>query len=200
MISENRKELEMDLIQIKANVDQQDINVCRFTVDQPVYEGTAIFSSKEEAKKHELAEKLFSIPDVTRVEFQGNVVSVTKASDEDWRQVGRRVGGSIRSYLQPPPPGIENMPPVSRDMVQQFLDARINPMVASHGGFVELIDVVNNNVYIRMGGGCQGCGAADITLKQGIERMMREDMPQIQQVLDTTDHASGQNPYYTPSK
>ncbi|MGH9826173.1 MAG: NifU family protein, partial [Blastocatellia bacterium] len=58
----------------------------------------------------------------------------------------------------------------------------------------------NNNVYLKLGGGCQGCGAADITLKMGIERMIREEIPQVYQVLDVTDHASGQNPYYTPEK
>jgi NFU1 iron-sulfur cluster scaffold homolog, mitochondrial len=190
----------MDEIQIKANVDQQDIHVCNFTVDRPVHEGSAVFKNKDDAKKHPLAEKLFNIPDVTKVEISGNKVVVTKSNEEDWRQVGRRVGSSIRTYLQPPPPGTENLPPVSREQVQQFLEAKINPMVASHGGFVELIDVQDNNVYIRMGGGCQGCGAADVTLKMGIERMMKEDMPQIMDVLDTTDHASGRNPYYTPSK
>jgi NFU1 iron-sulfur cluster scaffold homolog, mitochondrial len=190
----------MDVIQIKADVDQQDISVCTFTVDRPVNDGRAVFNNKDEAKKHGLAEKLFGIPDITRVEFNDNTVTVTKSSDEDWRQAGRRIGSSIRSHLQPPPPGVENMPAVSREQVQAFLEAKINPMVASHGGYVELMDVQNNSVYLRMGGGCQGCGAADITLKQGIERMMREDMPQIQEVLDTTDHASGRNPYYTPSK
>jgi Fe/S biogenesis protein NfuA len=69
-----------------------------------------------------------------------------------------------------------------------------------HGGFVELIDVKNNSIYIRMGGGCQGCGAADVTLKQGIEKSIRELIPQVGEILDTTDHAAGRNPYYQPSK
>jgi Fe/S biogenesis protein NfuA len=51
-----------------------------------------------------------------------------------------------------------------------------------------------------MGGGCQGCGAADVTLKSGIERLIKEELPEIEEVLDTTDHASGSNPYYQPSK
>jgi len=87
-----------------------------------------------------------------------------------------------------------------RERVQQMLDASINPAVASHGGMVSLIDVKDNIVYIQMAGGCQGCGAADITLKAGIERMIREEIPEVVEVLDTTDHAAGKNPYYTPSK
>ncbi|HSB40274.1 MAG TPA: NifU family protein [Methylomirabilota bacterium] len=84
--------------------------------------------------------------------------------------------------------------------VQDLIDNMINPAVAGHGGFVQLVDVKDNKVYLQMGGGCQGCGAADVTLKQGIERLIREEIPEVEEVLDTTDHASGENPYYTPSK
>jgi Fe/S biogenesis protein NfuA len=84
--------------------------------------------------------------------------------------------------------------------VQELIETMINPAVAGHGGFVELIDVQDNRVYLQMGGGCQGCGAADITLKSGIERLIKEEIPEVAEVLDTTDHASGQNPYYTPGK
>jgi len=84
--------------------------------------------------------------------------------------------------------------------VQELIDSTINPAVAGHGGFVQLIDVKENKVYLQMGGGCQGCGAADVTLKSGIERLIKEEIPEIEEVLDTTDHASGENPYYQPSK
>jgi Fe/S biogenesis protein NfuA len=84
--------------------------------------------------------------------------------------------------------------------VQELIENMINPAVAGHGGWVELIDVQDKRVYLQMGGGCQGCGAADVTLKSGIERLLREEIPEIEEVLDTTDHASGSNPYYTPGK
>ena len=84
--------------------------------------------------------------------------------------------------------------------VQELIDNMINPAVAGHGGFVDLIDVKDNKVYLQMGGGCQGCGAADVTLKSGIERLIKEELPEVEEVLDTTDHASGANPYYAPSK
>jgi len=84
--------------------------------------------------------------------------------------------------------------------VQELIDTMINPAVAGHGGFVELIDVQDNRVYLQMGGGCQGCGAADVTLKSGIERLIRDELPEVTEVLDTTDHAAGNNPYYTPGK
>ena len=84
--------------------------------------------------------------------------------------------------------------------VQELIDSSINPAVAGHGGFVELLDVKDNTVYLQMGGGCQGCGAADITLKAGIERLIKDEIPEVVEVLDTTDHAAGSNPYYTPGK
>jgi Fe/S biogenesis protein NfuA len=84
--------------------------------------------------------------------------------------------------------------------VQDLIDNSINPAVAGHGGWVQLLDVRDNKVYLTMGGGCQGCGAADITLKAGIERLIREEIPEIEEVLDTTDHGAGTNPYYQPGK
>ena len=90
--------------------------------------------------------------------------------------------------------------PDLKTRVQELIDNMINPAVAGHGGWVELIDVQDKRVYLQMGGGCQGCGAADVTLKSGIERLIREELPEIEEVLDTTDHASGANPFYTPSK
>jgi Fe/S biogenesis protein NfuA len=99
---------------------------------------------------------------------------------------------------------IDNPNPLWNDAlaqrVQQVLDEEINPGVASHGGYVTLLDVKDHRAFIRLGGGCHGCGMADVTLKEGIEVAIRNAVPEIEQVLDTTDHASGTNPYYQPAK
>jgi Fe/S biogenesis protein NfuA len=84
--------------------------------------------------------------------------------------------------------------------VQEVIDTQINPGVAMHGGHVALLDVKDDIAYIALGGGCQGCGMVDVTLKQGIEVLLKEAVPEIRQVIDTTDHAAGKNPYYQPSK
>ncbi len=84
--------------------------------------------------------------------------------------------------------------------VQKVLDDEINPNVASHGGFVQLLDVKEGTAFVLLGGGCQGCGMASVTLKQGVEVAIRRAVPQIHRVLDTTDHAAGANPYYQPAK
>jgi Fe/S biogenesis protein NfuA len=87
-----------------------------------------------------------------------------------------------------------------RAKVQDLIDTMINPAVAGHGGFVELLDVQDNRVYLQMGGGCQGCGMSDVTLKAGIERLIKDELPEVEEVVDTTDHSSGSNPYYTAGK
>ncbi len=89
--------------------------------------------------------------------------------------------------------------PISQ-RVQKVLDEKINPGVAGHGGWVELLGRKEDTVYLKLGGGCQGCGMVDVTLKQGIEVMLKEDVPEILHVVDQTDHAGGNNPYYQPSK
>ena len=84
--------------------------------------------------------------------------------------------------------------------IRRVLDDEVNPAVASHGGHIALIDVKPDTVYIRLEGGCQGCGMADVTLKNGVEAAIRQAVPAITAVLDVTDHAGGDNPYYQPGK
>lgn len=82
------------------------------------------------------------------------------------------------------------------DRVKHVLETRVNPAVASHGGQITLVDVDQADVYLELGGGCQGCGMARVTLKQGVEKMLREAIPDIGEIHDITDHAAGANPYY----
>ena len=88
---------------------------------------------------------------------------------------------------------------LTRD-VQRLLDDEINPSVASHGGHIDLLDVSDGIAFIHMGGGCQGCGMAEVTLGQGVRVAILERFPQITEVRDTTDHAQGANPYYQAAK
>lgn len=83
------------------------------------------------------------------------------------------------------------------DNVREVLTKRINPSIAAHGGFAELVAVEDDTVIVKLGGGCQGCGMANATVTAGIERTLRELIPEIERVVDLTDHASGENPYFT---
>jgi len=86
------------------------------------------------------------------------------------------------------------------DRVQQVLTEQVNPAIASHGGGAELVSIDGTIAYLRLYGGCQGCGLAQVTLKQGIEKIILESIDELTQVLDVTDHASGDDPYYQSEK
>lgn len=86
------------------------------------------------------------------------------------------------------------------ERVQQVLTEQVNPAIASHGGAAELVSVDADTAYLRLMGGCQGCGMAQVTLTQGIERILLDSIPELVSVVDVTDHASGDNPYYESAK
>ena len=81
------------------------------------------------------------------------------------------------------------------DRVRGVLETQVNPAIAAHGGMISLVDVEDTDVYVEMSGGCQGCALSRMTLRQGVERMLREAVPELTAVHDVTDHASGDNPY-----
>lgn len=100
-------------------------------------------------------------------------------------------------------PGIRGHEPARdaplEERVQWLLDAEINPALASHGGRVALVEITERmEAVLQFGGGCHGCGMADVTLKQGIEQTLTARIPEISGVLDATDHRSGKNPFYAP--
>ncbi len=117
-------------------------------------------------------------------------------------------GMSIRNPNPPaPPPGSPAMtgppPDLSGDVAQrviQVLDHQINPSIAAHGGRADLVAVEEDAAYLRLSGGCAGCGMAAVTLSQGIEVAIKESVPEIARIVDVTDHAAGTNPYFEPAK
>ncbi len=96
--------------------------------------------------------------------------------------------------------GPESMSSDVAMLISSVLQNEVNPQIAAHGGRVDLVGVVDDIAYVRLSGGCQGCGMAAVTLSQGIEVAIKEAAPQIKEVKDATDHLSGSNPYYAPAK
>ncbi len=84
--------------------------------------------------------------------------------------------------------------------VYNLLEESVNPAVAAHGGHISLIEVTDHIAFIRLEGGCQGCGMADVTLKQGVEVAILQEVPSITEVRDATDHEGGDNPFYEADK
>jgi Fe-S cluster biogenesis protein NfuA len=192
--------------ELRITAEPRDPETCRFIVDRPVLPGGSVyFGDKRRAAGSPLAEKLFALEGIDSVLIQDNVVTVTAGTGGDWMPLAKQVGGVIRSVLQSDQPPVSDtvlssMPPAEEisKKIQELFDKQINPAIASHGGFVELIDVKGNEVFIRMGGGCQGCGMANLTLRNGIEKAIRQSVPDVGAIMDTTDHAAGRNPYYQP--
>ncbi|HBF12842.1 MAG TPA: hypothetical protein DDW49_05560 [Deltaproteobacteria bacterium] len=197
--------MEQQPIKITAE-PQMEGNVCKFTLEKPLVEaGSFRFENRDESKNSVLAQKLFSMDQVTQVFITANSVFVTVQGMADWRMFGKQMGGLIREAVgqgQPlvNPDLINTLPSEEeiRKTVTEVLEHEINPAVASHGGVIELLDVRKNDVFVKMGGGCHGCASSTATLKQGVEQAIRKRIPKIGAIYDTTDHAAGLNPYFRP--
>ena len=201
----------MEAAEIRITAEPIDNQRCKFVVNVPVFAGgVRRFTGAGEAKGSPLAEAIFAIPGVGVSELivSGNIVTVVKESPSPWQAVGKAVGAAIRSAVTAdgPPVAASPKPPSEvgddalYEQVARVFEEQVNPMVARHGGHVELIDVQDAVVMLRMGGGCQGCGMADVTLRQGIEGMLAQHIPEVRGIVDITDHTSGANPYFQASK
>jgi Fe/S biogenesis protein NfuA len=146
------------------------------------------------------------------VQHEGELALVVPASDADALR-GATVdwsddlmhGGLTIDNPNTPSPAMGARPPadLTGDVPQrvlQVIDQQVNPAIAMHGGSAELVAVEDSTAYVRLGGGCVGCGMATVTLTQGIEVAITDAVPEIDRVVDVTDHASGTNPYYEAAK
>lgn len=194
-------------VRIEATPSMMHPEQCTFRSSEPLFpNGSAYFADRGQSQGSPLVDRIFDIENVSEVLVNHDVARVTLAGDADWETKAPLVGMAIRDALASGAPLISEavaasmLPPEEvRRRVQQVLDTVINPAVASHGGYVTLLDVNNNAVFLEFGGGCQGCGMVSVTLKYGVERTIRDEVPEVGEILDTTDHASGRNPYYAPS-
>ena len=202
----------MSSAEIRITAEPVDNHRCKFVVGQPLHAaGVRRFASADDAKGSPLAESIFAIPggSVSEVIVSGNIVTVVKNDAAPWQVMGKAVGAAIRAAAASGAPAVATKaaPPAGAvdddalyERVARLFDEQVNPMVARHGGRVELIDVQDAVVMLRMGGGCQGCGMADVTLRQGIEGMLSQHIPEVRGIVDITDHTSGANPYFQASK
>jgi len=202
----------MSSAEIRITAEPVDNHRCKFVVSQPLHAaGVRRFASADDAKGSPLAESIFAIPggSVSEVIVSGNIVTVVKNDAAPWQVMGKAVGAAIRAAAASGAPAVATKaaPPAGAvdddalyERVARLFDEQVNPMVARHGGRVELIDVQDAVVMLRMGGGCQGCGMADVTLRQGIEGMLSQHIPEVRGIVDITDHTSGANPYFQASK
>ena len=186
-----------------------DPNVCRFIVSDEVFEDdwTFQFRSPEDAPGSPLIEAMFGVEGVSDVKIHRDTFTVTKNCPEPWPKVAARLipvlkeqllaGGKVldserRAELKSAP-----LTEDTRRLIEEVLERNINPALASHGGWVKLVRIDGQDVFVEMGGGCQGCASSRATMKFGIERAIKEAAPSVRNVVDATDHEAGSNPYYT---
>lgn len=148
------------------------------------------------------------------VQLAGDLVLVVAASSVDSLRgatldVGNTGGEQGLVMLNPNTPAAPRSaaPPVEADLsgpeaqrILEILEQEVNPQIAMHGGWADLVAFDDGVAYVRMSGGCQGCGLARVTLSQGIAVAIQDAVPEVREVVDVTDHASGENPYYEPAK
>ena len=173
------------------------------------------------AAESPLAAAVLALGGLESVEFDSAFVVALMKDDADWDALMERVPAVIKAHLEAGKPVLNDGPQAAGQsgkkynfgfqqvtrtpeeqfkLVQQLFDQEVNPAVAQHGGHFTLLEVKENRIFVQLGGGCQGCGQADVTLRQGVEQRLKQVMPEMVALIDVTDHAAGENPYYQPSK
>jgi len=207
VISQEDLPEDSDEVLIKAQPSSTGDN-CAFRVNRKLLNGYSwYFSNFESAEGSPLAELLFSKDEVESVLVLESHLIVTRKDKTlyDWKEFAKEIGGAIRTAIDENADQlvsakiIEGIPSEDeiRADIQKSIDDEVNPGVAGHGGLISLLNVNGNTITIKMGGGCQGCSAADLTLKQGIHTTFRKAVPQVGAILDETDHSAGLNPYFS---
>lgn len=190
--------------EIRITAEPQAVpSQCKFMVDRPVYEARSYwFGSSEAAEMSPLAKRLFEISGVSAVLISHQTITLTKSTPDPWQFVGPQVGAAIRAHIQSGEDAVsatltEQLPSPAelRERVESIIATEVAPSVAQHGGSIQVVDVKDNNVLIQMGGGCQGCSSATATLKYGVEAAIRKAVPEVGEIIDTTNHGAGANPY-----
>jgi Fe-S cluster biogenesis protein NfuA len=169
--------------------------------------GPFFFADSTKTTDAPLAATLFALPGVVTVLIADNTVTVSKSADTAWQTLKAAIGAAIRAQLLSGSPAVlasavaaqakGRSNEVVRQTVQDILDREVNRSIASHGGEISIVDLRESQLYVRMSGGCQGCASSEATLKQGFEVMVKRAAPEITEIIDVTDHQSGQKPYYS---
>lgn len=192
-----------DVIRITAKLSPIPTK-CMFEVDRILHEpGPVYFNDAAGSVGSSVPAALFALPAVKQVVINGAVVTVTQDGTAQWANLAKECGAAIRAGIKSGTPAVKpgfvsEVPAdeMVRQKVQKILDFEINPAVASHGGFIELIEVEGDTIKLKMGGGCHGCSSSSATLYQGVAKTIQEKVPEVKKVVDVTDHATGANPYY----
>lgn len=185
-----------------------DPNSCAFHLDFPVVEGdwTIVVQRGEDSGGSALIDALLALDGISSVQLREGTIVLRKDVSDSWQDLATRVVPAIRGAFeqteQPPvsEAALNAVKNASLDDIQPTVEAlferHINPALSRHGGYARVVKVEDRDVFIEMGGGCQGCAASQATLRHGIESAIRQALPQVREVVDVTNHAAGDNPFY----
>ena len=193
-------------IRIKAQ-RTADGRACSFMTNRMLCRGFSWwFDRTSVAEDCPLGATICALPSVDSVLLDGSVLTIRLKADVhvQWPSFAVEVGAAIRAHLAAGTAvvakhvidAIPDEATIRRD-IQRVVDEEINPGIAAHSGVITLDSVHGNSVRITMGGGCQGCSAADVTLKSGIHRAFRDAVPRLGAIYDDTDHQAGTNPFFS---
>jgi Fe-S cluster biogenesis protein NfuA len=190
-------------IPIQMTMEPIDETTAKFVLSRSVADFIGQrFSTQEDALESPIAAALLEIPGILEVHLFGNEVTVAKSENApDWATIELGVYRAVNIDNELPKTDKDGAPTATSaddatfNLVNEMFRTQINPALAGHGGSVELIDVQDGIVVVRMMGGCQGCGMARVTLQEGVEVALKKAIPAVKGVRDITDHAAGANPY-----
>ena len=188
------------ILELRAQEDEPDTLGLRIEVTgvqgvEYTYDLTFDPVAEADAAAGDVIENQGDLPVIVPVES----IDALRGATLDLPSTNGQQGLVLRNPNRPDPLGgahIELSGTVE-ERVGQLLDGQINPSLAMHGGFASLVKVEDDKVYVTMGGGCQGCAVSAMTLREGIARSIKEAIPEVSEVIDTTDHDQGENPYFT---
>ena len=198
---------------IESSFDKDNLKQAflTFKLNAPISKTEKFYTSSSDAQWSPLASKIFGFPWVSSVEIKAEAVVIQKQDWVDWSMLADPLNDMIEhhfSFYDESDAIEENQEPrveptkekivLSEEAkpIAEFIENQINPQLADHGGRVQLIDYQNATVYLEMQGGCQGCGMAAKTMRDGIEVAIKKEFPEVKNINDVTLHSEGINPYY----
>ena len=189
---------------IRVQPSARDPHALHFLLDAPVQAGAGAVTFDGPGEDAPLARALFAIAGVRQVAVSGASINISKEAEAQWAEMKAPIAVAIRATLSSAGKPLGEAPEETGGeddewmlvAVNNLLASHINPSIAKHGGRITAEHVSDGTLYIRMSGGCQGCAASQLTLRGGVERILRGALPTLKAIVDVTDHETGTKPFF----
>lgn len=199
--------MKSEKLKIEAKIIHPE--VCQFSFSEKIFSDINFLAdSKEKAKGSWFLESFFNISGIGEISIFNNIIRVKRQGTKAWSELGKEVGSFIRSSFDTGLPFFsEDFFATKKDLslkqdselwkkIDAILLAQVSPSLAAHGGKVSIVDYKDGVLYLNFAGGCQGCSQISATLKGGIETILKKEIEGLKEIVDVTDHNSGDTPYF----